>query len=130
MGSVTIVFALVGILLVIAIALLAVGKLGQLPPPTQDRPPLDLPADDLDPADVDGVRFAVGLRGYRMDEVDEVLDRVADDLAERDARIRELEVALSSHGIAVPAPDSSTAEVADPDPATLMSLEPSSPQDA
>jgi DivIVA domain-containing protein len=63
----------------------------------------------LAPDDVDAVRFAVGLRGYRMDEVDEVLDRVADDLAVRDARIAELEARLG----AGPAPSPSPA-AADP----------------
>ncbi len=29
--------------------------------------------------DVDAVRFAVAVRGYRMDEVDDVLDRLADE---------------------------------------------------
>ena len=47
--------------------------------------------------DVQEVRFAVGARGYRMDEVDAVLDRVGADLAERDAHIgflqRQFEVA-------------------------------------
>ena len=42
--------------------------------------------------DVDQVRFGVAFRGYRMDEVDEVLDRLAErDRADRDARIDELE---------------------------------------
>ncbi|MFC3299902.1 DivIVA domain-containing protein [Arthrobacter agilis] len=37
--------------------------------------------------DVDAVRFGLGLRGYRMDQVDEVLDRLAAALAEKDAVI-------------------------------------------
>ena len=45
--------------------------------------------------DVDVVRFAVGVRGYRMDEVDDVLDRLAVEVAERDARIAELEQRLA-----------------------------------
>ncbi|MFJ3956328.1 DivIVA domain-containing protein [Arthrobacter sp. NPDC090010] len=32
------------------------------------------------PADVDRLRFSLGLRGYRMDQVDEVLDRLRDQL--------------------------------------------------
>ena len=100
--GVTFVYALVGIAVVIAVALLAVGRLGELPPPPPDRAPLDLPPTTLDADDVDGVRFAVGLRGYRMDEVDVVLDRVADDLADRDERIRQLEQALISHGVSLP----------------------------
>ena len=46
--------------------------------------------------DVDALRFSLGLRGYRMDEVDLVLDRLRDELAARDLRIAELEASLAS----------------------------------
>jgi DivIVA domain-containing protein len=89
---VTLAFMLVGIVLIAVIALLAVGRLGELPPTESDRAPLALPEDrPMGRDDVDGVRFAVGMRGYRMDEVDDVLDRLADEVAERDRRIAELE---------------------------------------
>ncbi|OEV26511.1 cell division protein DivIVA, partial [Streptomyces nanshensis] len=45
--------------------------------------------------DVAGLRLAVGVRGYRMEQVDDVLDRLGAELAERDARIAELESALA-----------------------------------
>ena len=41
--------------------------------------------------DVDALRFTLALRGYRMDEVDDVIDRLLDELDRRDARIAELE---------------------------------------
>jgi DivIVA domain-containing protein len=104
MGGVNIVFLIAAVGVVIAIALLAVGRLGELPAASHDRAPLDLPDGELDAADVDGVKFALGLRGYRMDEVDVVLDRVADDLAERDVRIAQLEATLQTAGVVVPAP--------------------------
>ena len=50
-----------------------------------------LPEGDVDRAEVDGLRFTLALRGYRMDEVDAVLDRLVDELETRDARIAELE---------------------------------------
>ncbi|MEW1659993.1 DivIVA domain-containing protein [Streptomyces sp. NPDC093707] len=56
-------------------------------PLPQDRP--------LDRADMEAVRLPVAVRGYRMDDVDDVLDRVGAELAERDARIAELEAALA-----------------------------------
>jgi DivIVA domain-containing protein len=88
----TIVFLLLGVAVVVAVALLAVGRLGELPEVEPDRAPLALPDDRLVASeDVDNVRFAVGMRGYRMDEVDDVLDRLAADIAERDARIADLE---------------------------------------
>jgi len=99
---VNVVYALVGIGVVIVIALLAVGRFGELPAPSHDRPPLDLPDGEIEASDIDAVRFAVGVRGYRMDEVDEVLDRVADDLASRDVRIDQLERELALQGLPIP----------------------------
>ena len=95
-------YVVVGVLVLIAIALLAVGRLGELPPPSHDRAPLNLPSASVGATDVDSVKFAVGLRGYRMDEVDEVLNRVSVDLTARDERINQLESELLSHGLALP----------------------------
>lgn len=100
----TVLFALTGIGVVIAVAMLAVGRLGELAPAAPDRAPLDVPPGPLAPDDVDAVRFAVGLRGYRMDEVDEVLDRLADEVSARDARIAELEDRVARMGVPRPAP--------------------------
>ena len=41
------------------------------------------------------LRLPVAARGYRMADVDDVLDRLGAELAERDARIAELESALA-----------------------------------
>ncbi|MFD7030861.1 DivIVA domain-containing protein [Streptomyces sp. NPDC059917] len=43
--------------------------------------------------DIDALRLPVAPRGYRMAEVDDVLTRLGAELAERDARIAELEAA-------------------------------------
>jgi DivIVA domain-containing protein len=44
---------------------------------------------------VEALRLPTGARGYRMREVDDVLDRLGAELAERDARIAELQSALA-----------------------------------
>ncbi len=46
-------------------------------------------------ADIEALRLPLAARGYRMSEVDEALDRVGAELAERDARIAELESELA-----------------------------------
>ncbi|MCM2389082.1 DivIVA domain-containing protein [Streptomyces sp. CWNU-1] len=57
-------------------------------------------------ADVEALRLPVGLRGYRMADVDDVLGRLGAELAERDARIAELESALAGvQATAVGRPD-------------------------
>ena len=48
----------------------------------QDLPDLDLPDRPLRPEDVAGLRFSMAPRGYRMSEVDAVLERLADELAD------------------------------------------------
>jgi DivIVA domain-containing protein len=35
----------------------------------------------LTAGDIDGLRFRVGLRGYRMDDVDDALDRIRSEMA-------------------------------------------------
>jgi len=84
--------ALVIIAVIIAIALIAAGSTDSLAEAYSDRRYLELPAErSLRPADLQGVRLAVGFRGYRMDEVDHLLDRLAYELELRDIRIAELE---------------------------------------
>lgn len=56
-------------------------------------PPVLLPA-EAKASDVDGVRFALGLRGYRMDQVDQVLDELRDQLAAKDREIERLTALL------------------------------------
>ena len=58
-----------------------------------------LPADrPLDRADVEALRLPMALPGYRMADVDDALGRLGAELAERDARIAELESALAARG--------------------------------
>ncbi|MEV8146197.1 DivIVA domain-containing protein [Specibacter sp. NPDC078709] len=76
--------------------------------PVANLPPVLLPGAPQ-PADVDTLRFSLGLRGYRMDQVDEVLDRLRDELAAKDLRI----AALESGNPAVPAADMATGSDAD-----------------
>ncbi len=79
-----------------AVALVAAGRGAPLQPAPPDRPPLALPADrPLVPADLAALRFAVALRGYRMDQVDAVLDRLAAELRDREDRIAALQARLA-----------------------------------
>jgi DivIVA domain-containing protein len=75
-----------------AIAVVAAGAGGSMGTSTRDRSPRgEMPVDDVDRAAIEGLRFSLAFRGYRMDEVDEVLGRLTDELEIRDRRIAELE---------------------------------------
>jgi DivIVA domain-containing protein len=85
------------------LAALVFGRGEELAPLPPGATPTRLPAGEIDGDDVRELRFQQALRGYRMDEVDWVLDRLADELdrsgAQRDgllARVAELESALGS----------------------------------
>ena len=88
----SIVLLLVLLAVIAAIAVVAAGRGGSLPDAEPERSSRGvLPSGHLDRAAVDGLRFTLAFRGYRMNEVDDVLDRLLDELDERDRRIAELE---------------------------------------
>lgn len=65
----------VGVLGLAAVA--ASGRLGELPGTVTDTPRPHVPTGELAGDDLRGLRFAVVPRGYSMDQVDELLDRLA-----------------------------------------------------
>lgn len=80
------VFAILVGLVLAGVAVVASGRVGHLPP-TEARlgavPPQDGP---LDASSLRTVRFSLAIRGYRMDEVDALLDRLAAEMERREAR--------------------------------------------
>lgn len=63
---------------------------------TADTVPLALPdGRAMSAIDVDALRLPVALRGYRMAETDEALDRLARELTERDEQIEALRAELA-----------------------------------
>lgn len=72
-------------------AVAAAGGMGEMSKnPVHDTYRQDLPETALTPTDIGQLRFGIALRGYAMSQVDDVLDRLAREIAERDARIAEL----------------------------------------
>ena len=71
-------FAIVVVLALGGIALVASGLGAPMADEYDDRPDALVPASgDLGPQDLRRVRFSLGLRGYRMSEVDALLSRLA-----------------------------------------------------
>jgi DivIVA domain-containing protein len=95
---VLVVFVVTGVVVVFAVAAVAVGRGGGLEPVEPDLIRPSLPDGPISADDLDSVRFAVGFRGYRMDQVDDVLNRLGHELTERDTRIGELESRLAVGG--------------------------------
>lgn len=93
-------FLVVALAVVVAAVTLAVvgggegdGPLPEAPPERlQDALPPDRP---VNRADIESLRFPLAARGYRMSDVDDALSRLGAELAERDARIADLESALA-----------------------------------
>ena len=72
-------------------AMAAAGGMGQMSrEPVYDTYRQDLPDRPLAAEDIRRLRFGVTLRGYAMGQVDDVLERLAAEIAARDARIAEL----------------------------------------
>ncbi|WP_223279728.1 hypothetical protein [Streptomyces sp. SDr-06] len=95
-------FLLIAMVVVVAAVTLAVvgggGDDGAVLPDTEPEHLVD-PLPEHRPvarADVEALRIPVVLRGYRMADVDDVLSRLGAELAERDARIAELQAAATA----------------------------------
>ncbi len=72
-------------------AVAAAGGVGEMSrEPVHDVYRRELPEGPLRADDVRGARFGVSLRGYAMDQVDDLLDRLAAEIDARDTRIAEL----------------------------------------
>ncbi|MEV6120940.1 DivIVA domain-containing protein [Streptomyces sp. SID8352] len=102
------VIALAVVVTAVTLAVVAGGESGPLPDAPPERPVDALPPDR--PAvreDVERLRFPLTVRGYRMADVDDALGRLGAELAERDARISELQSALA--GAHAPAAEPSDA---------------------
>ena len=76
-------------------AMVAAGGMGQMSPqPVHDIYRQDLPDHPLTAEDIRALRFGVTLRGYAMAQVDDVLERLGREIAERDAEIAGLRAAM------------------------------------
>jgi DivIVA domain-containing protein len=97
----------VGVLVVGGLLFLGASVLmgrGETQPPAElDRSPVELPDDrPVTPDDVRALRISPVFRGYRMSEVDWLLDQFALVLEERDAEIAELTQRLTARPVEPP----------------------------
>ncbi len=103
MMPMVIVFVLLGIAVVAGVALLASGRWQDpgLPPDLNDRGVpdfVDLPLGALTEDDLQELQIDPALRGYRMDEVDAVIERLMAEISDRDEVIRQLQAEPSERG--------------------------------
>ena len=81
-------FILLAVLLVGGLAAVLTGRATPDPmaDPVTSTPHHGLPDGGLRASDVDAVRFDTALRGYRMDQVDDVLERLRQRIADLESR--------------------------------------------
>ena len=122
---VTLLAVVVVALVLFGVAVVATGRgdgMADVPP---DRVTPRLPAGRVSADDVRSTRFALAFRGYRMDDVDSVLDRLADELAARDAELTSLRGAAPAAAASTAA--STTAETPVSSPPAPASAPPPAP---
>jgi DivIVA domain-containing protein len=74
------VISIIAVVILGLAAVAATGRLGEFPATVTDTPQPHVPDGVLGGADLRGLRFAVVPRGYSMQQVDELLDRLAGQL--------------------------------------------------
>lgn len=92
------------ILVVLVAAALAAAVLGRIPAPgvlpaASSESFTGLPRGELEAEDLASLRFDAAVRGYRMSQVDAVLQRLSEELSSRDADIARLRSEVAqTHG--------------------------------
>jgi DivIVA domain-containing protein len=77
-------FAVVAVAVMGVTAVVATGRGGSMAEVFDDRPDVAVPGDrPLTADDLRDLRFTTAVRGYRMSEVDALLDRLAEELERR-----------------------------------------------
>ncbi len=90
-------FVLLGVLVVgIAGAVIGGWLEARMSAAGTSRPLPRLPQGDFGRAEIDKLRFSQGLRGYRMEEVDEALDRLGTRVEQLQQRVAEQEGQIES----------------------------------
>jgi DivIVA domain-containing protein len=80
-------FAIVVVALMGVVAVVATGRGGSMREVYDDRPDVRIQADGpITARDLERVRFTVAFRGYRMSEVDSLLERLMEELESRPPR--------------------------------------------
>jgi DivIVA domain-containing protein len=83
-------FAILIVLVMGAVAMVASGRGGSLAETYDDRPDAQVQAEGpLTAVDLRRVRFSTAFRGYRMSEVDALLDRLSAELEAGNARTQD-----------------------------------------
>ena len=77
-----------------ALSVVVFGRSELLPPVRKDHTITFLPAGPIDGEDLRSVRFSMGLRGYRMAEVDWALEQAAREIDVLRARLGEGDLAV------------------------------------
>ena len=104
--------------LLFLVASFTFGRGEEMVPALPDGTPVELPDDRLaDGDDVRAVRLSVVLRGYRMDEVDWLLDRLAEQVEARDREIGRLRSVLHVEPVTVGGGDPAAGRVPAREPA-------------
>ena len=95
MGAVEWFIAVIAVAALGVAAMAAAGGMGQMSAqPVHDTYRQDLPDQPLTAHDIGALRFGVTLRGYAMAQVDDVLERLGREIAERDTEIATLRAAV------------------------------------
>ena len=78
-------FAILVVLAMGGIAMVASGRGTPMAREYDDRPDVVVPRDaDIEAQDLRTIRFSLAFRGYRMSEVDSLLDRLAQEMERRE----------------------------------------------
>jgi len=90
---------LVAVVLAVLTVAAVLGRVdGALGEATTSHGHIPLPDDRLTAADLDGLRFDTAMRGYRMSEVDEVVDRLRREIDDLDEQLRSLRAGRAAPG--------------------------------